>query len=711
MDVQPDIIFVRPMPRLVLDYFLPRNVYGDDTFTGPVEPPVPFSLGVRVGNHGYGPARKLKIDSGQPRIVENQLGLLINFIITGSEVNGAAATDSLLVNFGDIAPGRAGVARWGMECTLSGEFREFTADFSHADELGGALTSLMEGIETHLIVHDVLVGLPGRDTIRDFLAEDEGVLTVYESDHVDTVVTDRTPSAAINKTGQIGKRLTYSLAVPATTGPLYAAVSNNIPPMDTSTIISVLRTDGKRLSAANTWFTKTRQSGNDPWHETLSIFDVNGGGIYTIVIDDISAVPAPPVVSYVGDRVTFVNDVLGLGFLVYASDPNGSLPLLTTTPLPTGAEFDAEDKLDYVEGTFFWRPVAGQEGVYPVRFTASDGTFTDDELIKIYVGEEGEGTNAAGVPLSLVGWGVSLSNIVATAGAATARVQWAAWPGIDYDIYGTDDALTPTGVTWRVLASNVTAGSYDGEWLDTTLGAAQPHRFYQVALAEDARPTHGVWGLVRYQFEGTNVHYLSPPLDLSGAGVRDLGTVLAEALAGADDGPGGAGDELYLLQPDGSWRVRYLDSGGIWRDVHGALVSPLVPSGRGAVMLRERSDTAQVVFTGPVGNDGSREVIVHPGWNLLGLSQGITRDLASALADSVTGNPQGGTAPELADQVVFHDAGGQQRWLMFAAGFGPPRDGHWIDRETLTVQSPTLGPNLVIYYYRQPAAGEMRIRY
>jgi len=136
-EVTPDYIFVKPMPELTLDYFLPTDVYGDDAFTHEIEPSIPFNLGVRVSNSGAGVARSLKIDSAQPKIVENEQGLLIGFVIEGSAVNGQAATPSLLADFGDIAPNASGVARWIMTCSLSGKFVEFTAEYSHSDELGG----------------------------------------------------------------------------------------------------------------------------------------------------------------------------------------------------------------------------------------------------------------------------------------------------------------------------------------------------------------------------------------------------------------------------------------------------------------------------------------------------------------------------------------------------------------------------------------------
>ena len=111
--------------------------------------------------------------------------------LRSTEVNGIPQTNnSLLVNFGNIQPGTCGVARWVMECPLSGTFISFTADYTHSDELGGLATSLIDSVNTHTLVHDVLVDLPGRDNIRDFLATDGSSLTVYESNNIDTPVTD-----------------------------------------------------------------------------------------------------------------------------------------------------------------------------------------------------------------------------------------------------------------------------------------------------------------------------------------------------------------------------------------------------------------------------------------------------------------------------------------------------------------------------------------
>ncbi|MBW2031293.1 MAG: hypothetical protein JRJ31_19715 [Deltaproteobacteria bacterium] len=255
-EVTPDYIYVKPMPELVLDYFLPFHVYGDDAFTPEVEPPVPFTLGVRVQNNGSGTARNLKIDSAQPEIVDNDQGLLIDFVIDGCQVNGQETRKSLLADFGDIGANSCAVARWVMHCTLSGRFVKFTAEFSHSDELGGQLTSLIDSVNTHFLVRDVLVDLPGRDSVRDFLARDGDVLRVYESDNVDTEVVDQSSAATLVLEDNNGAEIRYTLNTPITAGFMYVRLPD--PFNGQKVIAGAVRSDGKIIKPQNVWLSKTR---------------------------------------------------------------------------------------------------------------------------------------------------------------------------------------------------------------------------------------------------------------------------------------------------------------------------------------------------------------------------------------------------------------------------------------------------------------------
>jgi len=372
-EVSPDYIFVKPMPELVLDYFIPTDVYGDDAFTAEIENPVPFPLGVRVTNNGSGTAKSLKIESAQPKIVENEQGLLIGFEIKGTQVNGQAATSSLLADFGDIAPNTCGTAHWIMECSLSGKFTEFSADISHSDELGGQLTSLIQSApSTHFLVKDVLCDVPGRDSIRDFLAKFGQGYRLYESDNVDTDVTDLSASSNLAGTGD-----SYTLSTPVTEGFVY--VKQTDPHRGAKHIKEVTRSDGKIIKAENAWLSKTRDGDNN-WLYFFNLFDVNSTDSYTVTFEDEISGPQPPVLDFIQDKSK--PEGQQLGFVITASDPNGTIPFLTSSQLPAGAQFaDRENGT----GMFSWIPSLGQAGKYVITFIASDGLLQSSQVCTLTI--------------------------------------------------------------------------------------------------------------------------------------------------------------------------------------------------------------------------------------------------------------------------------------------------------------------------------------
>jgi len=371
-EVTPDYIYVKPMPEITLDYFLPLEVYGDDAFTTSIEPPVPFSLGVRVKNSGHGTAQDLNIDSAQPRIVENEQGLLIGFAIEGSQVNGEPATESLLVDFGNIAPGTSGTARWAMTCTLSGKFIEFEADFSHSDELGGTVTSLIDAVQTHFLVNDVLVDVVGRDSVRDFLAKDGDVLRVYESDASDTVVTELSASSGWSYLGLQGGRPAYALTMPLNVGFIFTRVPD--PYQGGKTIHSVIRGDGKTIKPENVWLSKSRDE--QSWDHFINLFDVDSTGEYTVVFADPVAAPEAPVLQFIADVTAIEGD--RISFVVQASDPDGTVPALSAVSLPAGATLTDEGDGSAI---YDWTSSIGQAGTYSITFKASDGGLSDSQRV------------------------------------------------------------------------------------------------------------------------------------------------------------------------------------------------------------------------------------------------------------------------------------------------------------------------------------------
>lgn len=585
--VTPDFIYVKPLPLLNIDYFLTQDVIADDPLTPAIEAVEPFTLGVRVKNTGAAPATNLTIDSAQPKIVENAQGLLIGFKITGSFVNDQPTTPSLLIPLGTIPAGSATTGRWIMTASLLGKFVEFSASFSHADELGGAVTSLIppDGITTHFLVRDVKVDLPGRDAVRDFLAKDTDVLRVYESSGLDTEVIDRSATAVLNTTPAPDG--TLALTTAATVGVMYAQLPD--PFNGTKTLAGLTRSDGKVLPPENFWLSKTRNLDKTFAH-FINVFDTNSTGAYRLVTTDPVAEPRPPVIQFIGDHTVIEGQQVS--FVVQASDPDGTLPSLTTSVLPAGATFTGQSPINNVASAIFdWTPSVGQAGVYPITVSASDGALSaaTTSVITVVSPIEAGGPDTPAIVTPEIGTEV-----------ATLQPELIVAPGVtnpldptvhyEFEVYS-DDTLTtlvaqnaavlktPTQTAWQVpleLVENTTyhwrARAFDG----TTYSAWANGRF----LVNTANDAPGAFGLER-PAPGTTVDSLTPTLsvtnasDPEGDAVTYTFEIYADAtlslplVSAADIAAGAEGKTAWLVPTPLTdltlyfWRV-------IATDVHGA---------------------------------------------------------------------------------------------------------------------------------------------
>ncbi len=381
--VAPDSIVVKPQPALTLDYFLTQEVVGDNGFTPEIEPAEPYTLGVRINNTGYGFAKGVKIESAQPRIVENKQGLAVNFKILGSYVEDQPSTPTLLINFGDIEPTGITTGRWIMESNLAGKFISFTASFTHADELGGQLTSLLQATNANFLVRDVLMDLPGRDSIRDFLAyNSQHDLYVFESETTGAntaLCNSCSKVAALSASVGNNGGSTSSFKHDAQAGLSFAQAVD--PYSGTRVLSRVIRADGTLVNPQNAWLSKSRAADNIHFNYFVNIFDNNSSGNYTLYWGgDVIDIPQPPVIQYLPDRVTYEGG--NVGFVVQASDPNNTVPTLSLDSIPTGAGFNLNQPNS---GVFSWSPALGQAGNYYLTFSATDGELTSQRGVNIRV--------------------------------------------------------------------------------------------------------------------------------------------------------------------------------------------------------------------------------------------------------------------------------------------------------------------------------------
>lgn len=170
----PITLTVNPSPDLMLQYFLERNILGDDPLTeDEVEPSVPAELAVMVENHGYGAAHDLTISSAQPEIVDNENGLAVNFQLIGSNLQGQPANLGVTnIHFGSIPPHQARVGQWYMTSSLLGHFSDYDAQVVHNNSFGNPELSLIQGAELHELTRSIRAYGALDDGITDFLVND-----------------------------------------------------------------------------------------------------------------------------------------------------------------------------------------------------------------------------------------------------------------------------------------------------------------------------------------------------------------------------------------------------------------------------------------------------------------------------------------------------------------------------------------------------------
>ena len=286
MPLAPALITVHPNASLRLQYFHERDVLADDPFTDAIEPSQPYSLAVMVQNTGHGTARQMHITSAQPKIVDNEKGLFINFDLIGTEVAGQNLSPSLTVDFGDVAAGQIKIGRWLFKSTLQGQFIDYSATFEHTDGLGDPRLSLIDSVDIHELIRIVKATNTLNDSLPDFLVNDfpdDQFLPdrLYLSDAsiapVSPVTSGTTVSApsASNLTAQI------QAALPA--GWSYLRMAD--PGQGRFTLLRVVRSDGAELPPENFWVTDRTfiAGGRRPLYETnLHLLDFNSPGNYTL---------------------------------------------------------------------------------------------------------------------------------------------------------------------------------------------------------------------------------------------------------------------------------------------------------------------------------------------------------------------------------------------------------------------------------------------
>lgn len=364
----PSTITVKPDPQLDITYFQPRDVQGDDPFTPVVESPIPFTLGVLVKNSGYGPARKLKIDSKQPKIVESANGLLLVAQLLGARVGDTPVQPtSLVVNLGDINPSTTKKGSWDMITSLSGEFIEFKATYTHASELGGEETSVIKSLNAYFIAHEVFDDQPGRDSQKDFLADvvdddDHIPDTLFESEGNTLPVNYLTNAAVVGSAGPGGSFQVQ--LTPQVNGWGYVRLTD--PGQAKIPISRVVRSDGKVINTNNVWTNfRYTKIGNirQNWLNILDQVDLKDY-TYTVTYSQTLVDVTPPVTTM---RFVGAVDVSGGSYFI---TPETQIYFTAEDVSPVNM-FYSLNGVDFVPALPF---IPGTPGEYKIVFYSTDSS-------------------------------------------------------------------------------------------------------------------------------------------------------------------------------------------------------------------------------------------------------------------------------------------------------------------------------------------------
>lgn len=157
-ELYPVTLTVKPSPELDLTYFMQRDVYGDDPLTlDVVEPMKPAEFALLINNKGNGDATNVRMVTQQPKIIENEKGLYIDFELISSQVNGGEAALSfgkeITNDFGTIPAHSQMYAQWWLTSTLLGHFIDYNIEATHVTSYGNEDLSLLDQVTIHELIH------------------------------------------------------------------------------------------------------------------------------------------------------------------------------------------------------------------------------------------------------------------------------------------------------------------------------------------------------------------------------------------------------------------------------------------------------------------------------------------------------------------------------------------------------------------------------
>ncbi len=472
-ELEAERLTVNPSPNLELVYFMQRDIFGDDALTDEVEPIVPSQFSLLINNKGYGDATKVKMLTQQPKIIENEKGLLVDIQIESSQLNGGdkvlAMGESVATDFGTIPALSQVYAQWWMTSSLTGHFVEYDVKATHVTSYDNPDLSLLDSVHIHELIHQIEVPLVRNNPkLLGFLVNDE---EDYE-DRPDIIYMtngETYPVYAATGVAAMGAEAdTWELTVhPEKSGWCYGNMPD--PTAGKQQIKRIVRkSDGAEIPLANFWQTdRTLIDKLEPVYENLLHF--------------------ADTMSIAGDSYT----------LYFSKKPENVLQVLSFSGVPNKNDITKE-AVDTVTVGF-------NKPIDPATFTTDDIQLlfqgesvdvskvkiirTDDKVFKLYVGEL---TTLDGY-YSLT---VNTNNIIDTTGEPGVNGKMTGWIQVSDGKANFTMECLPEGA--GVLTPGTSKQEYEGD-VAVSAVANEGYRFLywksgDEIISEDARTVVSMFG-------------------------------------------------------------------------------------------------------------------------------------------------------------------------------------------------------------------------
>lgn len=289
-NLYPFTLTVNPSPVLDLTYFMQRDVYGDDPMTEAIEPSEEAEFSLLINNVGFGNANNVKMITRQPQIIDNEKGLMIDFELLSSQLNGEDKTlalgSSVATDFGTIPAKSTSYAQWWFKSSLLGHFTDYNVEATHVTSYGNPDMSLLDNVTIHELIRSIDVN-EGGETLKGFMTNDivdanDTPDMMYLSDG-SVMPVSVAPGISIDRVSDTQYALTVSAA---NNGWNYGCVTD--PTYGVVKLAGVVRqSDGRELSLRNFWQTdRTLRDGKEPLYENRIHFvdQFNGAESETYVL-------------------------------------------------------------------------------------------------------------------------------------------------------------------------------------------------------------------------------------------------------------------------------------------------------------------------------------------------------------------------------------------------------------------------------------------